>query len=37
MINRESLEPIQGANRAARRRLSLKGEFLLALGQRSRC
>ena len=32
MMNRESLEPIEGASRTARRRLSLKGEFLLALG-----
>ena len=32
MTQRESLEPIEGANRTARRRLSLKGEFLLALG-----
>lgn len=32
MSRRESLEPIEGANRAARRRLTLKGEFLLALG-----
>ena len=31
MTQRESLEPIEGANRALRRRLSLKGEFLLAL------
>ncbi len=28
---RESLKPIQGANRALRRRLDLKGEFALAL------
>ena len=32
MTQLESLEPIEGANRAARRRLSLRGEFLLALG-----
>lgn len=29
--NRSSLKPIQGANRSLRRRLSLKGEFTLAL------
>lgn len=29
---RESLKPIEGANRALRRRLTLKGEFLLVLG-----
>jgi CBS-domain-containing membrane protein len=30
--DRESLKPIQGANRSLRRRLTLKGEFTLALG-----
>jgi CBS-domain-containing membrane protein len=29
--NRSSLKPIQGANRSLRRRLTLKGEFALAL------
>lgn len=29
--DRESLKPVQGANRAPRRRLNLKGELLLAL------
>ena len=32
MTELESLEPIEGASRSARRRLSLRGEFLLALG-----
>ena len=32
MTERESLRPIEGANRRVRRRLTLKGEFLLALG-----
>jgi len=32
MTQLESLEPSKGANRSARRRLSLRGEFLLALG-----
>ena len=32
MSDRDSLQPIEGANRAARRRVTLKGEFLLALG-----
>lgn len=32
MTRRESLEPVEGANRALRRRLTLKDEFLLALG-----
>ena len=29
--NRTSLKPIEGANRSLRRRLSLKGEFALAI------
>ena len=32
MTKHESLRPIEGADRKARRRLSVKGEFLLALG-----
>ena len=32
MTQHESLHPIEGADRAARRRLTLWGEFLLALG-----
>ena len=32
MGDRASLKPIEGANRRIRRRLTLKGEFLLALG-----
>ena len=32
MTTRESLEPVEGANRALRRRLTLWDEFLLALG-----
>jgi CBS-domain-containing membrane protein len=32
MTQLESIEPSEGASRRARRRLSLKGEFLLALG-----
>jgi CBS-domain-containing membrane protein len=32
MTDKESLRPIEGANRRVRRRLGLKGEFLLAAG-----
>ena len=32
MTAHENLQPTEGANRAACRRLSLRGEFLLALG-----